>query len=213
MAGIADAMAALDKDKLLAEVKAEIAAQRDPLEIVEEARKGLEHVGSEFEKGKYFLMELMWASQIFKDAMELIGPEIKKKHGSTAAKGRILMGTVKGDIHDLGKSIVRDLLTAAGYEVVDLGVDVPPGAFIEKIKSFHPQVLGLSALLTAAVGQAAVTVEDMRKAGLRDKIKVIMGGGVVGEIKVSEFGVDYATNNANEGIRIMEKWIAEARGD
>lgn len=212
MGGIADAMAALDKDKLLAEVKAEIAASRDPIEIVEEARKGLEHVGSEFEKGKYFLMELMWASQIFKDAMELIGPELKKKHGSAQAKGRILMGTVKGDIHDLGKSIVRDLLTAAGYDVVDLGVDVAPEAFVEKIKSFGPQVLGLSALLTAAVSQASVTVEDLKKAGLRDKLKVIMGGGVVGEIKVSEFGVDFATTNANEGIRVIEKWIAEAKG-
>jgi methylmalonyl-CoA mutase cobalamin-binding domain/chain len=211
MGGIADAMAALDKDSLLAEVKSEIEARRDPLEIVEEARKGLEHVGLEFEKGSYFLMELMWASQIFKDAMELIGPEIKKKHGSAQAKGRVLMGTVKGDIHDLGKSIVRDLLTAAGYDVVDLGVDVPPEAFVERINTFQPQVLGLSALLTAAVSQAAVTVEDLKKAGLRDKLKVIMGGGVVGEIKVSEFGVDFATNNANEGIRVMEKWVAEAK--
>jgi len=212
MGKVADAMAALDKDGLLAEVKAEIDAHRDPIEIVEDARKGLEHVGSEFEKGKVFLMELMWASQIFKDAMELVGPEIKKKHGSSQAKGRILMGTVKGDIHDLGKSIVRDLLTAAGYEVVDLGVDVPPEAFVERIRSFQPQVLGLSALLTAAVSQASVTVEDLKKAGLRDKLRVIMGGGVVGEIKVSEFGVDFATNNANEGIRVIEKWIAEAKG-
>ena len=212
MGGIADAMAALDKDKLLAEVKAEMDARRDPLEIVEEARKGLEHVGSEFEKGKYFLMELMWASQIFKDAMELVGPEIKKKHGSAQAKGRILMGTVKGDIHDLGKSIVRDLLTAAGYDVVDLGVDVAPEAFVEKIKSFQPQVLGLSALLTAAVSQAALTVDELKRSGLRDKLKIIMGGGVVGEIKVSEFGVDFATTNANEGIRLMEKWVAEAKG-
>ena len=212
MGGIDDAMAALDKDALLAAVKDGIDAGRDPLEIVEEARRGLEHVGSEFEKGKYFLMELMWASQIFKDAMVLIGPEIRKKHGSSQAKGKILMGTVKGDIHDLGKSIVRDLLDAAGYEVVDLGVDIPPEAFVEKIKSFQPQVLGLSALLTAAVSQASVTVEGLKKAGLRDRLKVIMGGGVVGEIKVSEFGVDFATTNANEGIRVMEKWVAEAKG-
>ena len=212
MGKIEDAMAALDKEQLLVAVKSEIAAKKDPLEIVEEARKGLEHVGSEFEKGKVFLMELMWASQIFKDAMELVGPEIKKKHGSAQAKGRILMGTVKGDIHDLGKSIVRDLLTAAGYDVVDLGVDVAPEAFVEKIKSFQPQVLGLSALLTAAVSQAALTVDELKRSGLRDKLKIIMGGGVVGEIKVSEFGVDFATTNANEGIRLMEKWVAEAKG-
>lgn len=208
---IADAMAALDKDKLLVAVKDDIKANRDPIDIVEEARKGLEHVGAEFEKGTYFLMELMWASQIFKDAMEFISPELKKRHGTAVAKGRILMGTVKGDIHDLGKSIVRDLLTCSGYEVVDLGVDVPPEAFVGKIRTMKPQVLGMSALLTAAVSQASATIDHVKEAGFRDGLKIIMGGGVVGEIKASEFGLDYATTNANEGIRVIEKWIAEGK--
>lgn len=211
MGRIADAMAALDRDKLLIAVKDELKSSKGPLELVEEARKGLEHVGSEFEKGNYFLMELLWASQIFKDAMEIIGPEIKKHHETPAAKGRLVMGTVKGDIHDLGKSIVRDLLTCSGYEVVDLGVDVPPEAFVDKIKSVRPQVLGLSALLTAAASQASITIDELKKAGLRDNVKVIIGGGIVGEIKTGEFGVDFATTNASEGIRVIEKWIAEAK--
>ncbi|OGS41508.1 MAG: hypothetical protein A3K67_07075 [Euryarchaeota archaeon RBG_16_62_10] len=204
-------MAALDKDMLLSSVREELAADRDPLAIVEDARGGLEKVGSEFEKGRYFLMELMWASQIFKDAVQIIGPKIKEKYGVTKSKGRILMGTVKGDIHDLGKSIVRDLLECSGYEVVDLGVDVPPEAFAKKTGEFMPQVIGLSALLTAAVSQAKTTVDEVRKAGLAGNVRFIIGGGVVGEVRPEELGVDFATTNANEGIRRIEGWIAEDR--
>lgn len=211
MGKIADAMAALDKDALMTAVKEGLASNTDPMHLVEEARKGLERVGADYEKGKYFLMELMWATQIFKDALALITPKLPEKHGSTAAKGRIVMGTVKGDIHDLGKSIVRDLLECSGYEVVDLGVDVPSSAFVDKIKQVEPQVLGLSALLTAAVTQAEATIADIKKSGLRDKIKIIIGGGVVGEINASDFGVDFATINASEGIRVIEDWIAKQK--
>ena len=211
MGRVAEAMASLDKEKLLTAVNEELQVGKDPLELVEDARAGLERVGSEFEKGNFFLMELMWAAQIFKEAVKIISPSIRQKYGVTQSKGRILMGTVKGDIHDLGKSIVRDLLECSGYEVVDLGVDVPPEAFVKKAREFKPQVLGLSALLTAAVSQATATTSEMKAAGLRDGMKVIIGGGVVGEVSAKEFGVDYATTNANEGIRIIEKWVAEAK--
>ncbi len=211
MGEVAEAMAALDKEGLLRAVKDDLAGEKDPLEIVEDARIGLERVGSEFEKGKYFLMELMWASQIFKDAIEILNPTIKRKYGLTKSKGRVLMGTVKGDIHDLGKSIVRDLLECSGYEVVDLGVDVPPEAFTEKTKEFKPQVIGLSALLTAAVGQAKITVEDVKEKVHEEDVRIIIGGGVVGEVSAEELGVDFATTNANEGIRRIEAWIAGER--
>jgi len=94
---------------------------------------------------------------------------------------------------------------------VDLGVDVPSSAFVDKIKQVEPQVLGLSALLTAAVTQAEATMADIKKSGLRDKIKIIIGGGVVGEINASDFGVDFATINASEGIRVIEDWIAKQK--
>lgn len=209
MGKVAEAMAALDKDGLLKAVHEELESDRDPLEIIEEARLGLERIGSEFEKGSLYLMELLWASQIFKDAVQILSPRIKQKHGVSKSKGRILMGTVKGDIHDLGKSIVRDLLECSGYEVVDLGVDVPPESFVKKVDEFKPQVIGLSALLTAAVTQAKVTVDDVKKKGHGGKVKFIIGGGVVGEVSIQELGVDYATTNANEGIRTIEKWIGE----
>jgi methanogenic corrinoid protein MtbC1 len=204
-------MASLDKDALLSEVNAALESGMDALAIVEDARKGLERVGAEYEKGNFFLMELMWASQMFKDALTILSPRIKGKAGAASAKGRIVMGTVKGDIHDLGKSLVRDLLECSGYEVADLGVDVPSSAFVKKIGEVKPQVLGMSALLTAAVAQASETIGEIKAAGQRDRLKIIMGGGVVGEINASEFGLDYATTNASEGIRVIERWIAEAK--
>ena len=211
MGKVADAMASLDKDALINEVNEALNSGTDALAIVEDARRGLERVGAEYEKGTFFLMELMWASQMFKDALVILGPKIKENAGTTSAKGRVVMGTVKGDIHDLGKSLVRDLLECGGYEVADLGVDVPSSDFVKKIGEMKPQVLGMSALLTAAVAQASETIGEIKKAGQRSGLKIIMGGGVVGEINASEFGLDYATTNASEGIRVIEKWIAEAK--
>lgn len=211
MAKVADAITSLDKEQLLMAVRDALESGVDPMAVIEDARFGLERVGSEFEKGNFFLMELMYASQIFKDAMEIVGPRIKERYGARSSKGRILLGTVKGDIHDLGKSIVRDLLECSGYDVLDLGVDVPPQTFAEKTSSFNPQVVGMSALLTAAVNQASGTLDELRDRGLRDRVKVIMGGGVVGEINARDFGLDYATVNASEGIRVIERWIEEAK--
>ena len=211
MGKVADAMASLDKDALINEVNEALNSGTDALAIVEDARRGLERVGAEYEKGTFFLMELMWASQMFKDALVILGPKIKGKAGTISAKGRVVMGTVKGDIHDLGKSLVRDLLECGGYEVADLGVDVPSSDFVKRIGEMKPQVLGMSALLTAAVAQASETIGEIKKAGQRGGLKIIMGGGVVGEINASEFGLDYATTNASEGIRVIEKWIAEAK--
>lgn len=207
MGRLSDAMATLDRDTVMSIVTDAIDAGQDPLELVEEARQGLEAVGAEFERGNYFLMELMWASEIFKDAIALVNPKIRERYGATTAKGTIVMGTVAGDVHDLGKNIVKSLLECAGFEVIDLGVDVPAQAFVEKVKAHNPQVVGLSALLTAAIGEVNKTVEALDEAGLRDHVKIIVGGGIVGEVKRTALKVDYATTNANEGVRMIESWI------
>ncbi len=207
MGKLSDAMAALDKDTLLTAVEEELQANRDPLKMLEEARQGLELVGEEFDQGNYFLMELMWAAEIFKDAMVLIRPKLKELHGSTTSKGTVMMGTVAGDVHDLGKNIVRDLLDCSGFEVVDLGVDVPAQVFVEKIKEHKPQVVGMSALLTAAIDEINKTVTAIEEAGLRDSVKIIVGGGIVGEVKRTMLNVDHVTTNANEGVRLIERWI------
>lgn len=207
MGPLTDAMTHLDHDAVLGLVADGLESGKDPLVLVEEAREGMELVGVEFDKGSYFLMELMWAAEIFKDAMELISPKIRELHGEVEAKGTVVMGTVKGDVHELGKNIVKNLLECAGYEVVDLGVDVPSAVFVDTIKEYKPQVVGMSALLTAAIDEVNRTVEAIEEAGLRDNLKIIVGGGIVGEINRSALKVDYATSNANEGVRVIEAWI------
>jgi methanogenic corrinoid protein MtbC1 len=200
-------MAALDKEKVLLTVQESIVANCDPLELIEEARQGLELVGEKFDRGSYYLMELMWAAQIFEEAAALISPQIAERYGSTTTRGTVLMGTVKGDIHDLGKGIVSRLLECSGFEVIDLGVDVPPEIFVSKIREHRPQVLGMSALLTAAIGELNRAVSAVEEAGLRETIKIIVGGGIVGEVKRKAINVDYATTNARQGVRVIEGWI------
>ncbi|MFP4082326.1 MAG: B12-binding domain-containing protein [Candidatus Aminicenantes bacterium] len=213
MEKLSEAIAELDKQGVLNTVEDYLKAKRDPLEIIEEARKGLERVGEEFEKGHFFLMELMRAAQIFKDASSLITPKIKECYGNASFKGKVLIGTVSGDVHDLGKGIVAGLLECGGFEVVDLGVDVAKQRFIENIREHKPQVVGMSGLLTTSIPVMKETTESIEKAGLREELKVIVGGGVVGEVKSGELGVDYATSNANQGIRVIEEWLRAGRQD
>lgn len=208
MEELTDAMAKLDRDRVMAIVDQQLAAGTDPLAIVESARKGLELVGDAFDDGDYFLMELMWAAEIFKDAMASVTPVLQEQCGSAPSKGTIVLGTVAGDVHDLGKNIVKNLLECSGYTVVDLGVDVSSGTFVQAIKEHQPQVVGLSALLTAAIQEVNNTVDAISDAGLRGSVKLIVGGGIVGEVKRAMLSVDYATTNANEGTRIIAGWIA-----
>ncbi len=207
MGRLSEAIVALDKEAVLAAAQEEVDADRDPLELVDEARQGLEEVGEKFDRGEYFLMELMRAAQIFQSAAEIINPKIQEKYGSVSSRGKVLLGTVAGDIHDLGKNIVKVLLECRGMEVVDLGVDVPVETFVEKIKEVKPDVVGLSALLTASIPQMKETIEAMGAAGLREEVKVVVGGGIVGEVQISEVKADHATTDANEGIKVIDQWI------
>ncbi len=207
------ALIELNKEGVLSAVNTEIEAGKDPLEIVDEARDGMEEIGKKFKAGEFFLMELMRAAQIFEVAAEVLNPVIKERYGDLESKGTILLGTVKGDIHDLGKNIVGNLLECRGFEVIDLGVDVHVDVFIEKIKEHKPQVVGLSALLTACVNEMNKTVKAMEEAGIREDVKVIVGGGIVGEIRETEIAADYAASDANDGILVIDKWFRAEAGD
>lgn len=210
MGKLAEAIIKLDKQGVLEAVEEALKANRDPIEIIEEARVGLESVGEKFERGNYFLMELMRATQVFKAAASLINPKIKEHYKATSSKAKVLIGTVSGDVHDLGKGIVASLLECAGFEVIDLGVDVLEQVFVEKIKKHNPQVVGMSGLLTTSIPVMSKTVKAIEEAGLRKGVKVIVGGGVVGEVRTSDLGVDYAAKNANEGVRIVEDWTRDS---
>ena len=207
MAKLADALVALDKNAALDATNQALAAGIDPLLLVDEARQGLEAVGQKFDCGDYFLMELMRAAQIFQSVANVINPIIVERYGGVKTTGKVVMGTVAGDIHDLGKNIVKILLECRGAEVIDLGVDVPAQKFVAAIEEHRPQVVGMSALLTASVSEMNRNVEAIEAAGLSDQVKVIVGGGIVGEIDRTNLRADFATVDANAGVRQIEQWI------
>jgi methanogenic corrinoid protein MtbC1 len=209
MGALAEALIALDKVAALATTEQALAEGQDPLSLVNEAREGMEVVGEKFDCGDYFLMELMRAAQIFQSVADVVNPKIVEVYGGVESGGKVILGTVSGDIHDLGKNIVKILLECRGFEVVDLGVDVPAGKFVGAVQEHQPQVVGMSALLTASVSEMNRTVEALEAAGVRDQVKVILGGGIVGEIDRVMLKADFATVDANAGVKQIEAWIGE----
>ena len=205
MGKLSEAILALNKEGVLEMVKQDIDAGRDPLELVEEARLGLEEVGKKFETGEFFLIELIRAAQVFQAAAAVFNPAIKQLHGGIEAKGKMVIGTVAGDIHDLGKNIVAILLECKGVEVIDLGVDVPPEKFIAVLKETAAPVLGLSALITTAFESMKDTVDAIEQAGLRSQVKIMIGGGPVNQEVAEYSGADDWGADAQEAVTLCNR--------
>jgi len=183
-----------------------------PLEVLDELRAGLKIVGDRYQAGEYFLSQLFLAAETMKSALEVIQPLLLDEEVGES-RGTIVMGSIEGDIHDFGKTIVSSLLMAAGFRVVDIGIDVPAERFVEEAKKANADVIGVSALLSTTQPSSRMVVEELESQGLRGKYKVIMGGtGVVPEMAVREFGVDAAVNDGVEGVRIITDWMMEKRG-
>ncbi len=181
---------------------------QDPLKVLDKCREAVEIVGKRFESGQYFLPELILSGEILKKISSIAEPFIKKDVRNTVKKhGKVLMGTVQGDIHDLGKDIVIFLLEINGFEVHDLGVDVPPDNFVEAIKKIEPQIIGMSALLTLAFESMKSTVEAIKKAGLRDRVKIMIGGSTVDESVRRSSGADAYGPDAMAAVRIASEWV------
>jgi len=178
----------------------------EPMKILDALNKGIEKVGELFERGEYFLSELIMAGEIMNDALKLLTPHLQKEKGQH--KGRIVLGTIEGDLHDIGKNIMKVLLISSGFEVVDLGVDVPPKKFAEKALTSNADVIGISALLSTTVPTTAKVVEELKRQGAREKIKVIIGGAAVRDYHTKEYGVDAAVNNAVIGVNIIKNWCS-----
>jgi 5-methyltetrahydrofolate--homocysteine methyltransferase len=196
----------LKEDAILLMVKRLIEAGNDPLRIVEACRKGMEIIGEKYEAEEYFEADLMMAGEIFKEIMEILRPRIATEKAGYL--GKVVIGTVQNDIHDIGKNIVVFLLESLGFEVHDLGVDIPPEKFVEKIREVKPQVVGMSGLLTVAFESMKKTVEALKEAGLRDKVKIIIGGSPINEKVAKYVGSDAFTNSAPKGVNIIKKWVA-----
>jgi len=197
---LAQALEALDDAQSLQIVTAQIQAGGDPLEIVEQCRLGMAGVGERFGRGDYYLSELILAADIFQQCSAIIEPHLSAKRTGPPV-GTVIMGTVQGDIHDLGKNTVTVLLRCEGFEVIDLGVDVPPERFVASVSESGAKVLGMSCLLTTAFDAMKATVQALTEAELRDKVYIMIGGGPVDE-RVREYvGADFNTLNAIEGVR------------
>jgi len=179
-------------------------------EIIEVLREGVEVVGDKFTKKEYFLTELVMAGEIFSQAASIIEPYMKEDVNGGTKSETVVIGTVEGDVHDIGKNIFVTLLKAAGYNVVDLGVDIPSQKFIEKVKETGAKVVAYSGLLTVALESMNATTEALKQAGLRDKVKIIIGGLPVDELWMKEAGADAFTDNAFEGVKIVKKWLGGA---
>ena len=178
----------------------------DPVNILEACSKAMETVGKRFEQGEYFLPHLIMAGVMLKQISETIKPLIKEEK-TEAGRGRVLMGTVRGDIHDIGKNMVIFLLEVNGFEVRDIGIDQPPEKFVEAIREFRPLVVGMSGLLTLAFDSMRETVRAIEDARLREKVRIMIGGAQVTEQVKDYTGADAFGPDALAGVRITKQWI------
>ncbi|MHA1916849.1 MAG: cobalamin B12-binding domain-containing protein [Candidatus Ranarchaeia archaeon] len=203
----------LDEENLLLEIDRRLKANYNPLSLIDEMRGGMKVVGDKYEEGEYFLGELLVAAEALNKSIEIIKPYLPKNE-SGESKGKIVIGTVKTDIHTIGKDIVATLLECEGYEVFNLGVDVPPEKFVDKVKEVGAYIVGLSTLMTPGIEWMKLTVEAFEKAGLRDSIVIIIGGAVLygnPEKMVEHIKPDKIGRDALEALRLVKKIMAERK--
>ena len=194
-----------DSDKFVVTVKKMIDQGNDPLEVVNALTEVLKEIGQKFEKGEIFLVHLVAAGEAARRATaEVLEPLIKKSSEKRQALGKILIGTVAGDIHDIGKNIVAMMLFTAGFEVHDIGKDIPTEDFVKKTKELTPDIVALSALLTTTLPVQREVIEALKKAGLRGKTRVLVGGAPATAKWAEEAGADGYGEDAMEAVRVAK---------
>ncbi len=203
-----DAIADMREDEALELAKGMLDGGENPLRVLELCRAAMEKVGKRFQDGEYFLPELILAGEMLERIGVMAKPLIVAGEGKAAKKhGRVLIGTVHGDLHDIGKNIVTFMLDINGYEVKDIGIDVPVERFVEEIRAFQPSVVGLSGFLTLAFDSMKETIDAIAKAGLRERMKIMIGGGQVDETVRAYTGADAYGNNAMAAVTLCRGWI------
>jgi len=201
---ITEAITNLEENEVLKLVKESLDAGEDPVKLLEACRIGMTEIG----KGSgdtIFLTDLIMAGEIFNEVMEILMPKLV----SSASKslGKFVIGTVEGDIHNIGKDITINFLKAEGFEVIDLGVNVPAQKFIDAIKEHNPHVVGMSGLLTLSIKPMKRIIEAIASENLRDQIKIIIGGERTDEVVCNYVNADAWVNNVIEGIKIIKNWV------
>ncbi len=199
----------LKRDEVIELIESKLNKGEDPLQILSECRKGMIIVGERFQAGEFYLAELMLSAEVFKSAVAILDPHLASARSSEPL-GKVVLATPKGDIHDLGKNIMATLLKAHGFEVYDLGVDVPPETVVEKVKEIQPDFVGFSALITVAFDSMKEITNLFEEAGIRNQFKLMVGGGVTTSAVKDYIGADFQTVDATEGIAYCMK-IAEGK--
>lgn len=208
---IVEAVIEGEEDDAAEATRAAVEANIDALEILNEGlMTGAEEVGKRFENGEYFLPELMLAGRALKASMEVVKPALLKKYEGTEnkVKAKVISATVQTDIHDIGKNIVSSMLTAAGYDVTDMGVDVPVKSIIDKAEEIGAQVICLSALLTTSMPFMKDVIEILKARGIREKYIVLVGGASVNETWSKHIGADGTARNAADAVKVVHTLIS-----
>jgi len=209
MQDLVDAIADMMEDDALALTRKYLDQGVPPLKVLDAYKEALGIVGKRFEAGSYFVPELILAGEMMKTASDLIKSQIgsQEQEGGAKKKGKLLLGTVEGDIHDIGKDMVHMLMDINGFEVRDLGVDVPVQRFCDEYKAFEPDIVGLSGLLTLSFESMKQVVDALKEAGMRDKVKVIIGGGQVDEHACTYVEADAWMTDAVAGVKYALEWV------
>jgi 5-methyltetrahydrofolate--homocysteine methyltransferase len=202
-----DAVVDMEEDKALSLTKEYLEKGVNPVDLFNAFQSALEEIGRRFEKQVYFIPELIMSGEVMKTASELIKPYLKEDAVIGPKLGKFLMATVEGDIHDIGKNIATMMLEITGFDVKDIGVDVPSERIISEAEEFEADIIGLSGLLTIAFDPMKQVVDELKAKGLRDKYKVIIGGGQMDD-QVREYtGADAFVTDAVAGLNICKGWI------
>lgn len=193
-------------------VEKEFRSGADTFAIIKECREAMEEVGKRFETGEFFLSELIYSAEVFKTVSAILKPNLMSSRAVEESKGVVVFGTPRGDIHDLGKNIVITMMKAQGFTVHDLGVDVSPERFIEKLQEKEAHILAFSALITPAFASMRETISLLADKGFRNNTFVIIGGGVTTGFARKEVGADAQTLDPTEAIRLCRQYIQEKSG-
>lgn len=207
MSEISEGIKELEEEKVLQLVKEKLDAGEDPIKILEASRLGMAEIG----KGSgdtIFLTDLIMAGEIFNEVMELLMPKLVGS--STKTLGKVVIGTVEGDIHNIGKDIAINFLKAEGFDVIDLGVDVPAQKFVDAIKEHNPPVVGMSGLLTLSIEPMKKSIEAISAANLRSGLNVIIGGERTDQSVCEYVGADAWVNDVIDGVKIIKNWVGGA---
>ena len=207
---LANLVADLEEDAVLELVRRRVENGDDPLKIIDECNEGMRAVGQRYENGDYFIAGLIMAGEIFSEVVEMVQPILQQQaQGKTS--GRVLVGTVSGDIHDIGKNMVGMLLACHGFEVIDLGVDVPPEDFAAQAVQVQPDIVGLSGLISASIETMKATVTRLRAAAQQHNLgyTIVIGGSMIDDQICQYIGADYWMPDAMAGVRLCEQLLRE----